>query len=98
MGPVIVHKSEIKFPIELEISSQVNNEIRQNSNTKYFLASIPKLISEISQGITLEPGDIIITGTPEGVGVGFNPPKFLKKEDVVICKIEKIGELINQVK
>lgn len=97
MGPVILHKSALSFPLELDICSEVNNELRQNSNTRYMLSNISKLISEISQGITLEPGDIIITGTPDGVGLGFNPPKFLKKEDIIKCKIEKIGELINKV-
>lgn len=98
MGPFIVTKDEIEFPIELDILSKVNGEKRQNSNTKYLIKKIPELISEISNGITLEIGDIIITGTPEGVGLGFNPPKFLKKHDIVECQIEKIGKLINRVK
>lgn len=98
MGPFIVTKDEIKFPVELAISSKVNGEERQSSNTKYFLTKIPELISEISDGITLEAGDIIITGTPEGVGLGFTPPKFLKSHDVVECQIEKIGKLINKIK
>ena len=97
MGPVILHKSLVPHPLELKICSEVNDEIRQNSNTKYMLSNVSKIISEISNGITLEPGDIIITGTPDGVGLGYNPPKFLKKEDIVKCKIEKIGELINKV-
>ena len=79
MGPVILHKSALPFPIEVDIKSFVNGELRQSSNTRLFLADIPKIISEISTGITLEAGDIIITGTPAGVGLGFNPPKFLKK-------------------
>lgn len=95
MGPVILHKSALPFPIEVDIKSFVNGELRQSSNTRLFLANIPKIISEISTGITLEAGDIIITGTPAGVGLGFNPPKFLKKGDQVICEIPKIGKLKN---
>lgn len=95
MGPVILHKSALPFPIEVDIKSFVNGELRQSSNTRLFLADISKIISEISTGITLEAGDIIITGTPAGVGLGFNPPKFLKKGDQVICEIPEIGKLKN---
>lgn len=95
MGPVILHKSALPFPIEVDIKSFVNGELRQSSNTRLFLANIPKIISGISTGITLEAGDIIITGTPAGVGLGFNPPKFLKKGDQVICEIPEIGKLKN---
>lgn len=95
MGPVILHKSALPFPIEVDIKSFVNGELRQSSNTRLFLADIPKIISEISTGITLEAGDIIITGTPAGIGLGFNPPKFLKKGDQVICEIPEIGKLKN---
>lgn len=98
LGPVIVHKEEIPFPIELDIYSKVNGEIRQKSNTKYLLSDIPSIISEISTGMTLEAGDIIATGTPSGVGMGFNPPKYMKSKDVVECGIEKIGILKNVVK
>lgn len=98
LGPVIVHKSEIPFPVELNVCSRVNGELRQNSNTKYFLADIPSIISEFSNGITLEPGDIIATGTPSGVGMGFNPPRYMKPGDVVECEIENIGILRNTVK
>lgn len=98
MGPVILHKSALPFPIEVDIKSFVNGELRQSSNTKLFLANISDIITEISTGITLEPGDIIITGTPAGVGLGFNPPKFLKKGDQVICEIPEIGKLKNTIK
>lgn len=98
LGPVIVHKSEIPFPVELNVCSRVNGELRQNSNTKHFLADIPAIISEFSKGITLEPGDIIATGTPSGVGMGFNPPKYMKPGDIVECEIENIGILRNTVK
>ena len=68
--------SRFPFPIEVDIKSFVNGELRQSSNTRLFLADIPKIISEISTGITLEAGDIIITGTPAGVGLGFNPVSY----------------------
>ena len=95
MGPVILHKSALPFPIEVDIKSFVNGELRQSSNTRLFLADIPKIISESSTGITLEAGDIIITGTPAGVWLWFNPPKFLKIGDQVICEIPEIGKLKN---
>lgn len=97
LGPVIVHKSEIQFPIELNICSKINGELRQDSNTKYFLKDIPTIIAEISNGITLELGDIIATGTPSGVGLGFDPPQFMKSVDVVECEIENISILRNIV-
>ena len=73
--------------------SRVNGELRQNSNTRLFLADIPHLISELSRGITLVPGDIIATGTPAGVGMGFEPPRWLRSGDTVECEIENIGVL-----
>lgn len=97
MGPAILHGDEVEFPLELEVSSKVNGEIRQQSNTKLFINDIASIISEISNGITLEPGDIIATGTPSGVGAGFTPEKFLKPGDTVVCEIEKIGKLINTI-
>ncbi len=98
LGPSIVHKSEIPFPVQLNVCSRVNGELRQNSNTKLFLVDIPSIIDEISNGITLEPGDIIATGTPSGIGLGFNPPRFMKSGDVVECEVENIGVLRNIVK
>lgn len=98
IGPVIVHKSDIKFPVELNIKSYVNGELRQDSNTREFIYDIPYVISELSQGITLKPGDIISTGTPAGVGMGFIPPKYLKPGDMVECYVEGIGVLRNKVK
>lgn len=97
MGPCILYKDQVDLPLELNISSKVNGEIRQESNTRLFINDIASIISEISNGITLEAGDIIATGTPSGVGAGFNPPKFLKAGDVVECEIEKIGKLINPI-
>ena len=98
MGPCIVTEDEVPYPPALSISSTVNGELRQNSNTKYLLHSISEIIAELSQGMTLLAGTIIATGTPAGVGMGFNPPKFLKSGDIVTCEIEKIGSLTNMVK
>lgn len=95
VGPYIVHKAQIGFPVELDISCKVNGELRQNSNTKHLIFDIPYIISDLSKGLTLRAGDIILTGTPAGVGMGFDPPKLLKSGDVVECYIEKIGTLTN---
>lgn len=97
LGPCIVYKDEIKPPIELDVLSKVNGEVRQSSNTKHFIFDIPTIISDLSTGMTLKPGDIIATGTPSGVGMGFKPPKYLKSGDKVECTIEKIGTLVNIV-
>lgn len=98
LGPFIVTIDEFKFPIELDILSKVNGQIRQNSNTRYMIKTIEDIIVELSSHMTLEPGDIISTGTPSGVGMGFNPPKFLKSGDIVECSIEQIGVLKNRIK
>jgi 2-keto-4-pentenoate hydratase/2-oxohepta-3-ene-1,7-dioic acid hydratase in catechol pathway len=97
MGPYLVHKSVVPRPDCLAICCKVNGEIRQNANTKDLVFSIPALIATISAGITLEPGDIIATGTPAGVGAGFNPPRFLKPGDELELEIEGIGILKNRV-
>jgi len=97
MGPVLVTKDEIEDHGNLEISLKINGEVRQASNTSKMIFSIEKIISELSSGITLLPGDVIATGTPEGVGMGFVPPKYLKAGDVVTCTVEFIGELTNYV-
>jgi len=97
MGPWIVTKDEMPMPFSLSLCSRVNGEVRQSSNTDLLVHGIDKVISEMSQSITLYPGDIIATGTPSGVGMGFNPPKMLKKGDVVECEIEGLGVLKNIV-
>jgi 2-keto-4-pentenoate hydratase/2-oxohepta-3-ene-1,7-dioic acid hydratase in catechol pathway len=97
MGPSIVHKNEIPFPVELDINCKVNGEVRQSSNTKNLIFNIPYIISDLSKGFTLKTGDIISTGTPSGVGMGFKPEKLLKNGDIVECSIEKIGKLTNKV-
>jgi len=97
MGPWIVTKDEIENPGNLDVKTIVNGEIRQDSNTKHFIFPIEEIISVLSKGMTLEPGDIIATGTPKGVGKGFKPPRFLKKGDKIEIKIENIGILTNVV-
>lgn len=95
LGPCIVHKNDIPNPHNLAIKSVINGELRQNANTKDMVFDIPTLIATISSVITLEPGDIIATGTPAGVGGGFNPPKFLQPGDEMRLEIENIGVLVN---
>lgn len=98
MGPVIVDRSCIENPQSLTIETKVNGEIRQSSHTSKMMFDIPTILSVLSKGMTLEPGDIITTGTPNGVGMGFQPPRYLKAGDVIEITIEKIGTLINEVK
>ncbi|MDQ0162385.1 fumarylacetoacetate hydrolase family protein [Bacillus alveayuensis] len=98
MGPFLVHKSAIPHPHQLNIETKVNGEIRQKANTEQMIFPIPEIISVISQGTTLEPGDIIATGTPAGVGKGFNPPKLLQSGDIIEITVEGIGTLRNTVK
>jgi 2-keto-4-pentenoate hydratase/2-oxohepta-3-ene-1,7-dioic acid hydratase in catechol pathway len=95
LGPVIVTKDEINYPPALAIESRVNGEVRQQSTTDHLIFDLDTIIAQLSQGMTLYPGDIILTGTPSGVGMGFTPPKYLKSGDVVECEIEKIGILRN---
>ena len=97
MGPVILHKSALPFPVEADVRSYVNNEKRQDSNTRFFLTDLPQIIEDLSRGMTLEPGDIIATGTPAGVGMGFRPPRFMKAGDCVTCEIPPIGTLTNYI-
>ena len=98
IGPCITTADEIVFPPALAISSRINGELRQDSTTDLLITSIADIIEELSSGMTLLPGTIIATGTPAGVGMGFDPPKFLKSGDVVECTIEGIGTLRNTVR
>ncbi|MCF6092661.1 fumarylacetoacetate hydrolase family protein [Microaerobacter geothermalis] len=97
MGPYLVYREAISNPSQLKIETRVNGEIRQSSSTDQFIFNIPTIIETLSAGMTLEPGDIIATGTPSGVGKGFHPPKFLQPGDVIEIAIEGIGVLRNQV-
>ncbi|MGM9944841.1 MAG: fumarylacetoacetate hydrolase family protein [Lysinibacillus sp.] len=96
LGPYLVSKDEIPDPQNLSIVTKVNGEIRQNSSTQHMMFSVEDIISIVSQYVTLEPGDIILTGTPEGVGKGMNPPEYLKAGDEVKISIEGIGTLANR--
>ena len=97
MGPWIVTKDEVDGS-KLAIRCRVNGEIRQDSNTADLIFDVPALIEAISKSVTLSPGDVIATGTPVGVGIGFDPPKFLADGDVVEVEIEGIGVLRNVVR
>ncbi|AIG01960.1 5-oxopent-3-ene-1,2,5-tricarboxylate decarboxylase [Pseudomonas fluorescens] len=97
LGPVIVTADEISDPHNLNLSLKVNGVEKQSSNTRHLLFNIPTLIADISAGITLEPGDIIATGTPAGVGAGRTPQEWLWPGDVVEAWVEQIGTLRNPV-
>ncbi len=98
MGPWIVTRDEFDNPPQLGIRSYVNGELRQNSTTGLLIFSIAHVIEELSHGMKLKAGTILSMGTPAGVGMGFDPPKFLKPGDVVSCEIEGIGRLTNPIR
>ena len=98
MGPILVTKDEIENPHNLNLSLKVNGVEKQNSNTKYLLFNINDLIEDLSIVFTLEPGDIIATGTPSGVGAGRNPQEWLYNGDVIEATVEGIGTIVNTVK
>ena len=97
-GPMIVTTDEITDPHTLRLSLTVNGDQRQDGNSQHMLFKIPVLIADITSGVTLEPGDVIATGSPQGVGAAMDPPTFLQPGDVVACTIEGIGTLENPVK
>jgi 2-keto-4-pentenoate hydratase/2-oxohepta-3-ene-1,7-dioic acid hydratase in catechol pathway len=97
MGPAILTADDVPDPRKLRLTTHVNGELRQNALVADLIFDIPTLIEAISAGITLEPGDIIATGTPAGVGIGFQPPRFLKPGDVVRIEVAGIGVLENRV-
>ena len=97
LGPWVVTKDEIPDPQVLRITTRVNGVTKQDSNTKHMVFPVKRIIAEISAGLTLYPGDVIITGTPEGVGMGRTPPEWMKPGDVVEVEIERIGTLRNRV-
>lgn len=96
MGPYIVSADEVDCS-NLNVKCWVNGELRQDANTRDLIFDIPTIIETISAGMTLQPGDIIATGTPAGVGIGFNPPKFLRSGDVMKIEIDRLGVLTNRV-
>jgi 2,4-diketo-3-deoxy-L-fuconate hydrolase len=97
IGPWIVDAAELPDAQNLAIALRVNGGTRQDSNTKAMIFPIPRIIAELSKGMTLEPGDIIATGTPDGVGFAMDPPVFLTDGDVMEVEIEGIGVLRNPV-
>jgi len=97
MGPYLVTPDEVGDPHTLALETRVNGEVRQTSNTNQFIFNVPHLVSFLSQFFTLEPGDVIATGTPPGVGIHRKPPLLLKPGDTVTMTIEKIGTLENPI-
>lgn len=98
MGPWIVTADQIPDPHALRVRCLVNGEVRQDGNTRDMVFDIPTLIASLSAGMTLEPGDIIATGTPSGVGYAMEPPQYLRDGDSVTCEIEGIGRLDNTMR
>ena len=97
MGPWAVTADEVGDPADLSVKCWVNGELRQDANTRDLIFDIPTIIATISAGITLQPGDVIATGTPAGVGIGFDPPRFLKPGDTVSISIDRLGTLTNTI-
>jgi 2,4-diketo-3-deoxy-L-fuconate hydrolase len=97
MGPCVVTADELTEPGNLRLRTTLNGQVMQDGSTQDWLFPLPKLLSALSQVMTLEPGDVVTTGTPAGVGVFRKPPVFLKPGDQVVLEIEKIGRLENRV-
>ncbi len=98
MGPVVVHRSVMPEPRDIEVKCSVNGEPRQHATFDQLIFDVPTTISILSSGMTLLPGDIIATGTPAGVGMGFSPPKYLQPGDEVVVEVSGVGLLRNPVK
>ena len=96
MGPCIVTADSLAWD-ELQVTCRVNGVVKQDSNTRHMFFKLPRLIADLSAGMTLEPGDIISTGTPEGVGYARTPPEFLKPGDLLETEVEGIGVLRNPI-
>ncbi len=97
MGPYITSADEIADPHSLDLSLSIAGEVLQHSNTRELIFGIPELVAYLSSIVTLEPGDVIATGTPGGVGFARRPPRYLKPGDEVVIRIEGLGELHNPV-
>ena len=97
MGPALVTSDEIANPHDLDISLTINGEVLQSSNTSNLIFSVNELIADLTSFMTLEPGDLISTGTPSGVGSARKPPRWLRAGDVVAVTIEGLGTLENPV-
>ena len=98
MGPVIITADEIPDPQRLRLRLSVNGTAKQDSNTSDMIFSVARIVADLSAGMTLEPGDCISTGTPQGVGDGRKPPEYLHSGDIVEAEVEKIGVLMNPVR
>lgn len=96
-GPYIVTPDEVGDPQNLNLRTLVNDEVRQDSNTKHMIYKIDEQIAHLTTAFTLEPGDVLATGTPSGVGAAMNPPNFLKEGDICRIEIEKVGAIENRV-
>ena len=97
MGPWIVTADEVKDWAALDVITRVNGVVKQNSNTRFMHFKVPRIVAELSAGLTLEPGDIISTGTPAGVGHARTPPEFLKAGDLLETEVGGIGVLKNRI-
>lgn len=97
MGPVLVHHSVMPAPQDITVKCFVNGELRQSETFDRLIFDVPRIIATLSSGMTLLPGDIIATGTPAGVGMGFTPPKYLQPGDEVVVDVTGVGELRNPV-
>ncbi len=97
MGPLLVHRSAMPPPGELEVRTWVNGELRQHGRLDQLIFGVPTLLATLSRGMTLLPGDIIATGTPSGVGAGFEPPRFLRPGDEVVVEVTGVGRLVNRI-
>jgi 2-keto-4-pentenoate hydratase/2-oxohepta-3-ene-1,7-dioic acid hydratase in catechol pathway len=97
MGPVIVTKDAIADLPGMSIKTWVNGELRQSATISQLIFDIPRLVADIGRSISLQPGDLIATGTPEGVGIGFKPPRYLKQGDVVRIEASGVGAIENTV-
>ena len=98
IGPCIVTADEFSFPPEIDVRCWVNDELRQEGNTRQWIYGIQDVIEDLSAAMTLRAGTIISMGTPSGVGMGFQPPKFLHSGDVVVCQADGIGKLTNFIR
>lgn len=97
MGPAVVHRSAIPDPQNLRLRMRVNGEVRQDASTRSMVFTVAQLLSVLSAGMTVEPGDILATGTPAGVAMGRTPPPWLQAGDVVEAEIDGIGTLRNRI-
>ncbi len=98
IGPWVVGADEIADPQKLDVTLRLNSEVKQHANTSTMIFDVRRIVSFLSQGMTLEPGDVIATGTPEGVGFARTPPEFLKDGDIMTVEISQVGLLRNPVR